>query len=151
MVTDDGRSLLELLSPLMGMIVLPYLGRAAAVKELERSKPERPRRGTSPGAVARRVRLDGPPHDPLEGLDMRLTYRTLMVLSVIATEPGASNRRVGEAAGAHDQGQISKLLRRLSRLGLIQNSGAGQPRGERNAWTLTDRGTEVQQALVVGG
>ncbi len=78
---------------------------------------------------------------------MRLTYRTLMVLSVIAAEPGASNRRVGEAAGAHDQGQISKLLARLSKLGLIHNSSAGQPRGEPNSWTLTPRGHEVQQAL----
>ena len=78
---------------------------------------------------------------------MRLTYRTLMVLSVIAAEPGASNRRVGEGAGTHDQGQISKLLARLAKLGLIHNNGQGQPRGEPNAWTLTTRGQEVQQAL----
>ncbi len=78
---------------------------------------------------------------------MRLTYRTLMVLSVIAAEPGASNRRTGEGAGIHDQGQISKLLGRLCKLGLIENSGAGQPKGESNSWTLTDRGQEVQRAL----
>jgi len=54
---------------------------------------------------------------------------------------------VGEAAGVHDQGQISKLLARLERLGLIHNAGQGQPRGERNAWGLTARGFEVQTAL----
>jgi len=78
---------------------------------------------------------------------MRLTYRTLRVLSVIAAEPGASNRRVGEGAGIRDQGQISKLLGRLSKLGLIHNSGAGQPKGESNAWRLTARGQQVQRAL----
>jgi DNA-binding MarR family transcriptional regulator len=78
---------------------------------------------------------------------MRLTYRTLMVLSAIGMEPGASNRRVGEAAGVHDQGQISKLLGRLEKLGLIHNIGNGQPRGEPNAWTLTPRGQEVAQAF----
>jgi hypothetical protein len=67
--------------------------------------------------------------------------------SAIAAESGASNRRVGEAAGIHDQGQISKLLGRLGKLGLIHNTGAGQPKGESNAWALTDRGREVQHAL----
>jgi AcrR family transcriptional regulator len=148
---DEHGALVELLNPLMGMIVLPYLGQAAAARELARPSPKSPRgRALSSGRAATRARngsRGGAPPDLLEGLDMRLTYRTLMVLSVIAAEPGASNRRVGEGAGTHDQGQISKLLARLSKLGLIQNSGAGQPKGESNAWTLTDRGQEVQRAL----
>ncbi len=150
--SEEGRrSLTQLLNPLMGMIVLPYLGQAAAAKELARPAPKRPRGRAStavrPPAGVRNGSRGGAPPDPLEGLDMRLTYRTLMVLSVIAAEPGASNRRVGEGAGIHDQGQISKLLGRLGKLGLIQNSGAGQPKGESNAWTLTARGQEVQRAL----
>jgi hypothetical protein len=151
MVQDDRRPLLDLLNPLMGMIVLPYLGRAAAARELERPAPKSPRGRASSGASATtRVRRDRPSRDPLEGLDMRLTYRTLTVLSVIAADPGASNRRVGESAGVHDQGQISKLLARLNNLGLITNTGHGQPKGEPNAWTLTTRGAEVQQALTAG-
>ncbi len=78
---------------------------------------------------------------------MRLTYRTLLVLSAIAEAPGASNRQVADVAGVHDQGQISKLLSRLERLGLIENTGAGQPNGEPNAWTLTTKGVQVEQAL----
>ena len=146
MVQDDHRPLIGMLNPLMGMIVLPYLGQAAAAEEFARSAPKSSRRGAS-GLAAKRARRNGPPRDPLEGLDMRLTYRTLTVLSAIAADPGASNRRVGEAAGVHDQGQISKLLGRLDKLGLIHNGGNGQPKGESNAWTLTDRGQEVQQAL----
>lgn len=133
-----------LLNALMGMIVLPYLGRAAAAKELARPIPK-----SSRAPRASRALQTSPSGDPLEGLDMRLTYRTLRVLSAIAAEPGASNRRVAQAAGVHDQGQISKLLGRLERLGLIQNTGSGQPRGEPNAWTLTTRGTEVEQALKI--
>lgn len=81
---------------------------------------------------------------------MRLTYRTLQALSAIAADPGASNRQVAEHVGIHDQGQISKLLTRLHNLGLIDNTGQGQPNGEPNAWTLTPHGQQVQQALTHG-
>jgi AcrR family transcriptional regulator/DNA-binding MarR family transcriptional regulator len=133
-------SLTGLLNPLMGVIVLPYLGRAMAVKELARPMPRRPRPVRAP--LARHE----PSADPLDGLQMRLTYRTLQVLSAIASQPGSSNRQVADTAGVHDQGQISKLLARLERLGLIHNTGHGQPRGEPNAWTLTTKGTQIAQA-----
>ncbi len=125
----------DLLSPLMGMIVLPYLGPAAANRELARPTPKRPR---TPALRA---------GDALEGLDMRLTYRTLRVLSTIAQTPGASNRQVADQAGVADQGQVSKLLMRLSTLGLIENGGEGHTKGAPNAWRLTVRGQEVESAI----
>ncbi len=128
-------SLLELLGPLMGMIVLPYLGPAVAQRETTRAAPKR------------RSRKPATSKDPLRDLDMRLTYRTVRVIMAIATMPGASNRQVGESAGIEDQGQISKLLTRLQNLGLIENSGAGQARGAPNAWMLTARGREVESAI----
>ena len=124
----------SLLSPLMGMIALPYLGRAAAAREVARPAP-----------VRRRVLQVG--GDPLRNLDMRLTYRTVRVLLAIAGHSGASNRQVADASGVHDQGQISKLLARLDHLGLIHNSGAGPSRGEPNAWRLTGKGEEVERAI----
>jgi hypothetical protein len=127
--------LVELLNPLMGMIVLPYLGPAAAGREAARAAPEvRPR-------AAR------PRSNPLEGLDMRLTYRTVRVLMAIAAAADASNRQIADAAGVQDQGQISKLLARLEHLGLIENTGLGPARGEPNAWRLTPRGHEVELAI----
>ena len=63
--------------------------------------------------------------DPLDEVDMRLTYRTARVLACIAERPGASNRVVAEHAGVADPGQISKLLRRLEGLGLAVNTGGG--------------------------
>ncbi len=78
---------------------------------------------------------------------MRLTYRTVRVLVAIATVPGASNREVSDAAGVADQGQISKLLVRLERLGLIENVGEGHARGEPNAWQLTAKGQDVERTI----
>jgi hypothetical protein len=123
-----------LLGELMGVIVLPYLGLPAAQKELSRPAPPLPTKPPSPG-------------DPLEGLRMRLTYRTLRALGAVAADPGASNRRFAEAAGIVDQGQASKLLMRLENLGLIRNTGEGHAKGARNAWVLTPRGEQVAQSL----
>jgi len=132
-----GRSFAELLGPLMGMIVLPYEGAAAATREIERPLAPRPRRPRDAG------------RDPLRELDMRLTYRTVRVLLAVAQSPGASNRALADAADVADQGQISKLLSRLQALGLIQNSGGGPARGEPNAWRLTGKGERVGNAIAV--
>lgn len=138
LISERGGSLLDLVGPLMGMIVLPYLGPGAAQRESARPAP------------APRKRPPAGRGDPLRDLEMRLTYRTVRVLLAIAASPGSSNRQVGSDAGIEDQGQISKLLSRLERLHLIENAGAGQVRGAPNAWMLTDRGLEVEQ-LVAGG
>jgi AcrR family transcriptional regulator/DNA-binding MarR family transcriptional regulator len=136
LLTHKNPRLTGLLNPLMGMIVLPYLGQAAATRELEQPRPS---------ALPRPARK--PAKDPLEGLDMRLTYRTLRVLTAIAANPSASNRIVAERAGVSDQGQISKLLARLEHLGLAYNTGKGQPKGEPNSWVLTPRGREVEHTI----
>jgi DNA-binding IclR family transcriptional regulator len=85
--------------------------------------------------------------DPLRGIPMRLTYRTARVLQTAAQNPGTSNRLIGEGAGLTDQGQVSKLLARLQHLGLLTNTGEGQPRGEPNAWQLTPLGERVTEQL----
>jgi DNA-binding PadR family transcriptional regulator len=59
-----------------------------------------------------------------------------------------NSRAVGDAAGISDQGQISKLLRRLEHLGLIANAVEHPGRGP-NAWSLTPRGWELEQAIRV--
>jgi AcrR family transcriptional regulator len=138
LLEDTDEPLSALLGSLMSMIVLPYLGARAASRELRRQAPE------APLPKARRE----PPgrRDPLEGLNMRLTYRTVRVLMVIRSAPGASNREIAAASGVVDQGQISKLLNRLARLDLVENLGAGHERGAANAWQLTARGAQVERA-----
>lgn len=128
-------ALSSLLGELMGIVVLPYLGPSSSQKELQKPAP-------TPLPNKSRSR-----RDPLEGLDMRLTYRTVRVLMAIAGHPEASNRTVAEASGISDQGQISKLLARLESLGLARNTGRGHPKGAPNAWRLTARGHEVEGAI----
>lgn len=135
-VLEGGQArMTDLFRPLMSMLVLPYLGSAAACEELSRTLPEDLSR--SSGVQA----------NPLKSLELRLTYRTVRVLEVLGEHPGSSNRHVGEVSGIADQGQVSKLLARLGKLGLIENSGGGTARGGPNAWNLTERGEEVSCAL----
>ncbi len=139
--------LTELLGELMGMIVLPYLGPAAARREQDAPAP----RAVTPRTGQRPVWSERPVADPLESVPMRLTYRTSRVLEGVAELGGRgsapSNREVGDYAGIQDPGQVSKLLRRLERLGLLANSGAGHAKGEPNAWGLTDQGEQVARSI----
>ena len=126
----------ELTGPLVGMIVLPYLGSTAARRETLRPVP--------------RSLLDAPAArtDPLRDLGMRLTYRTVRVLLAVAARPGSSNRQIADGSGISDQGQISKLLARLHGLGLVENGvGGGSLRGAPNAWVLTAKGRDLEDAL----
>jgi DNA-binding MarR family transcriptional regulator len=139
LLREERRPLSELTGELMSLIVLPYMGSAAARRELTR--PAAPAESETPEP---QLRSD---HDPLQGVHMRLTLRTARVLDGIAELPGASNRMVAERAGVTDPGQISKLLRRLEGLELIENSGEGHSKGEPNAWSLTPTGRQVAQSI----
>ncbi len=127
-----------LLNPLMGIIVTPYLGFAASARELRR-----------PVQSHASERLPSRPlADPFKTVGMRLTYRTVRVLMVLAEHAGASNRLIGDLAEMRDQGQISKLLGRLARLGLIENSPPqGPAQGAPNAWRLTAAGRAMADSL----
>ncbi len=148
LLRGEHEPLTGLLGELMGMIVLPYLGPAAARREEARPLP------VATSSVARVAYAaagengaGGGGDDPLAGVPMRLTYRTTLVLEVIAGRPGVSNRLVADLAEISDQGQISKLLSRLQRLGLVENKGPGHVKGVPNAWTLTALGRQVAQRL----
>jgi AcrR family transcriptional regulator len=159
------RSLIELVNPLTAMITLPYIGHVAAARELNRPAPQRGRSSAvramngagpdcSPRASTTTGELDGPSmpaRSPLDGLRMRVTYRMLRVLTTIAEhgeqEHNPSNREIADDAGIKDQGQISRLLRRLEKIGLVENLGRGHTQGEPNAWRLTPWGNEVQREL----
>jgi AcrR family transcriptional regulator len=136
---NSGR-LLDQLNMLMSFLVLPYLGAAAARKELTRQPPTR---------IAARSRNATTLH-PHTRIDMRLTYRTMRVLSAISDQPGLSNRKIGERAGVTDPGQISKLLARLAGLALIENIGAGHLHGASNAWRLTPQGEHLERTTAAG-
>ncbi len=126
MAKDDGGGggLVALAPSLMAFIVAPYLGQAAARAELMG--------GVGDGGFG-----------GVRELPIRVTRRTMLVLRAVAGAPGSSNREVAAAAGLVDEGQASKLLRRLATRGLIENVGVGAVRGEPNAWLLTPYGDRV--------
>jgi AcrR family transcriptional regulator len=138
--------LVSLLGELMSMIVLPYQGPAAARRECARTVP-----AVAPSRVKHTKRAQhqaqGVVGDTLHEIPMRLTYRTARVLDGVATTPGASNRMIADSADISDQGQVSKLLARLERLGLLTNTGEGHAKGEPNAWQLTPLGQQVTQSI----
>jgi len=131
--------LAELSGALMAMIVHPYLGAAAARRELER-----PARSASSPTVPTAK-------DPFKDLSIRFTYRTARVLATIAAEgergSHPSNRLIADSAEVADEGQMSRLLTRLQRSGLIENRADGCVKGEPNAWALTERGEAIQAAI----
>lgn len=134
--------LVELAGALTGMLILPYSGAAAARQELARQTPPPPR-------APRRGPETQMRSDPFKDAGMRLTYRTMRVLRAIAEQPGCSNRQVGRLAEMSDQGQVSKLLGRLERIGMIATAREQQGPGEPNAWTLTPAGWQVANSLRV--
>ncbi len=142
LLQEGDEPLMDLLGSLMSTIVLPYLGPRAASRELSRPAFQ----------IARDRRTPRPPssEDPLEGVKIRLTYRTARVLTVIAERPGASNREVAEGSGVLDQGQMSKLLRRLADLNLVENHSRGERKGGANAWRLTRRGAQLLRVIRPG-
>jgi AcrR family transcriptional regulator/DNA-binding MarR family transcriptional regulator len=129
--------MLALANELMSMIVLPYLGASAAKRELDRSV-------VAPASVPVNGTLLA---DPFKASGARLTYRTIRVLIAVSENAGGSNRLIGDTAGMSDQGQVSKLLNRLKRIGLIENTGEGAGKGMPNAWSLTEDGRRVAQTI----
>jgi hypothetical protein len=127
---DEGEAqpLVELAPSLMAFVVGPYLGQVAASVELS----GRPAPTEERGAAGRRLYV---------------TRRTSLVLRAIASAPRSSNRGLAQAAGLADEGQTSKLLRRLAERGLIENVGFGQRGGRTNAWVLSSRGEQMLARL----
>jgi DNA-binding MarR family transcriptional regulator len=120
-------ALVELACPLMSFTVLPFLGFRAARRELAHP--------LASGRV------------PLELLHDRggeLNSRAAAVLVVIGAEPGLNNREVAERASIKDGGQSSRLLARLERLGLIENTGDAHRRAAAKAWRLTVSGEQLE-------
>ncbi len=135
---------------LMGLVVLPYLGAGLAMLERDRPAPNDPTPAPlplpAPGGNRGGKHLTLDPQQPrVPGL--RMTYRTALVLEAIAQAPGISNLDVAHQAGISDQGQVSKLLARLHRHGLVQNTAAGQGQGAPNQWRLTPAGQELERGI----
>lgn len=134
LLTPGHDALIDLLNPLVSMIVLPYRGEAAARKQLDMRRP----RLTAPAVTS------GPPAG--SPVPVRLTHRTLAVLTAISQEPGLNNIEIAKRAGIRDEGQISKLLARLAHCGLMVNR-RDRTTGTANEWHLTHHGEAAQARI----
>ncbi len=112
LLRGEREPLTGLLGELMGMIVLPYLGAAAARREQARSAPVGAV-GVS-GGLAGAGRAVG---DPLDGVSMRLTYRTARVLEGVAERPGGVTGWSRSARGSTMRGRSRSFWRAWSVLG----------------------------------
>lgn len=127
--------LFELLSPVMAVLVSPYVDRATAARQLRR-RAARPRS---------RPRMDLAA--PAAALDIRLTGRTVEVIRYVGRHPASSNRDIAVHCGRLDQGQISRMLRRLAAAGVIENVAQRRAKGLPNAWSLTGEGEELRRTI----
>ncbi|MGN6275685.1 MAG: hypothetical protein ACTHNP_07120 [Solirubrobacterales bacterium] len=143
LATGATEPLIDLLGPLMGIAVDPFLPAHQVAAEIRRS-----------GEFARQVaagaqRPVGLPARPGCDVPPSLLHpradRARACLLFLAQRPGASNRDAARAIGISSAAQISTLLSRLRELGLASKheAGAGHP----NAWHLTQTGCAVARVL----
>jgi AcrR family transcriptional regulator len=143
LVARERPPLLELLGPLMGVIVGPFMDGARVAEEvrrgdeLAREMSEGRSRGVGVGVVGG-VRV------PDVLLSAR-AHRARLCLLYVVDHPGVSNRQVASGIGALHREQVSRLLGRLAVMGLLVKcvTGPGRP----NAWSATPEGERVALAL----
>jgi AcrR family transcriptional regulator len=149
LIGSEPRPLIELLGPLMGIIVGPFMDEAEVAREIELGN-ELARK-----IQARRARsLSLPPDGPgperstaeVPALLRNSKAKRGRLCLVYLAEQGRrglspSNREIAAAAGIAHKGQISKLLARLEGAGMISKISHGT--GRANAWKLTPYGQEI--------
>jgi AcrR family transcriptional regulator len=130
------KPMLELLGPLIGLVVSPYLGQRAVTVEIERAAALARELESSPNGRPPRTRH--PPSQPPALLSDPRAHRVRAALLFVASHPGVSNRQVAAALGIGGHAQVSALLSRLRCEGLVRkpNTRPGHP----NSWSLTAYG-----------
>jgi hypothetical protein len=139
----DGRRepLIALLGPLMGLVTAHYLDRRGVLREIRHGDEMAEQllvrqRGKQPARCEVTV--------PRFLLDPR-AHRARACVLRLAEHHGASNRQLARAVGVARDDQISTLLSRLTREGLLCKRQA-RPGGP-NAWWLSPYGLQVACAL----
>jgi AcrR family transcriptional regulator len=147
LVARSPEPLIDLLGPLSGVAVAPYLDQSEVARQIER--------GTQ---LARRIQAGDPRWFWVRDLIPRTARthtpgnarrgRAWECLLFLADHPGASNREVAVGIGVSHRSQISKLLHSLAGAELVSKCSEGP--GKRNAWRVTQIGLEVSQQIPVG-
>jgi AcrR family transcriptional regulator len=144
LVTGEAPPFIGLLGELAGVVLSPYLDAESLQRELAKAQ-----RLASMIAVEPTTTI--PPAHPRVDVEVPRSvgslgaYRARGCLLHLAEHPGASNAQVAHATGVRYQGQMSTLLTRLEREGLLVKRSKGA--GRANEWRLTPHGESVARAL----
>jgi AcrR family transcriptional regulator len=149
LVTAKPEALITLLGPLMGLATTPYADAATVAAEIRRGEAlaqamiagSSSQQGPEPQA-------ERPAVTPAALRDPR-AYRARLSLLYLAKHPGASNRQIADGIGIPHQAQISKLLTRLARNGLVTKQPT-RP-GHANSWSLTEHGLRMSRSYEQSG
>jgi AcrR family transcriptional regulator len=136
--------LIELLGPLMGIVVSPFMDAEQVNAEIERAE-ELVREIQSGGHVLARRLTSKPEIEVPAMLSNPKALRARQCISFLVDHPGSSNGQIAAGAGIAHESQASKLLADLFAEGLLSKSSEGV--GRRNAWCLTRRGEIVAQLI----
>lgn len=156
-VKDEYGPFIELLGPLTGLAMAPYIGARSVEREIEQGDAlaRAILNCDSPGALLARA----------DGQDTELGVEQAVVLPQMLGNPSArrarecllflaeqggrglspSNREVALGINIAHRSQVSKLLAYLSQEGLVTKRSEGS--GKRNAWRLTPHGEEIARTL----
>jgi AcrR family transcriptional regulator len=141
LLTGESPPFIRLLGDLAAVVAQPYLGLVEAQK-LARLGEKRA------GAFAHtHPKRSAHRETPLpKQLRHAGAHRARASVLHIARNPGASNNEIARGIGISHLGQISELLTRLERAGILEKraGGAGRP----NAWKLSKLGEEVAASLM---
>ena len=157
LIADSKEPLIEILGPLMGLAVAPFLDQREVAREVKRAAElARAIQAGSPNWTrpARAAQPSGEPDiEPDAALPAMLgnpsARRARECLLFLAEQGGRglypSNREIAAGIGVTHQSQISRLLAYLLKEDLVAKRSEGP--GKRNAWLLTPRGEALSQAL----
>jgi hypothetical protein len=142
LVMGEAPPFIALLGQLVGLVVCPYLDPDDVVAEVERGE------ALAQTIAERRALSSSPPPIAVQlpaALSHPGAYRARSCMTFIAANPGASNKQIAAGIDVPHLGQVSELLARLARGGLLRKhaGGAGRP----NQWWLTPHGEQIAQAL----
>lgn len=141
LVANRREPLTNLLGPLMGLLIAPYLDAGAVAAEVERCGVLADELIESQAQASREPTVTDVPQMLLNPR----AHRVRACLRCLAENPGASNREIARAIGVLSHAQISRLLGRMADAGLLlkREGRLGHP----NAWELTPAGGRLARAL----
>jgi AcrR family transcriptional regulator len=139
LITGEAPPFLDMLGSLAALVIEPYVDGRSMVEQTSRaeqlaqiSSEQHELRQRSSVSIPNALRVPG-------------AYRARGCLVYVAEHPGASNRAIADGIGITHHGQMSTLLGRLERKGLLAKHAAGA--GRHNAWWPTSEGKLISDAL----